>query len=272
MSGRRLLATMTLAMTFLGAEAQAGQFVEFDSGAEGASQTRLVGYLARPSTRGPLPAVVLLHGCGGFHASMLSWADRLSVFGYVALAVDSFGPRGINSQCGGFREQSADSYAALRYLAKQPFVIPTHVAVMGFSMGGISVLANLEQGSVQSLYPDKFRAGIAFYPHCGGASGIMVAPVLVLIGQADDWTPASACEAMMAGRSEIGVSRSPGDRSSVELVVYPGAHHGYDIVDFSLLPSLGITFQGHRLEYNEAATKDSIVRVRSFLQRTIGAP
>jgi dienelactone hydrolase len=39
--------------------------------------------------------VVLLHGSGGFHSGMVSWTDRLSRWGYVALAVDSFGPRGL---------------------------------------------------------------------------------------------------------------------------------------------------------------------------------
>jgi len=31
-----------------------------------------------------------------------------------------------------------------------------------------------------------------------------------------------------------------------------------------------LTYQGHRIEYNEDATKNAIVRVRDFLQRTIG--
>jgi dienelactone hydrolase len=203
---------------------------------------------------------------------MISWADRLAVFGYVALAVDSFGPRDINARCGGFVDQPADAYAALRYLATKPFVVPTHVAVLGFSMGGASVLASLERGSIETLHTEKFRAGVAVYPDCGGSSGIMAVPLLVLIGQADDWTRASACEAMKAGRSDIGVSRTAGDRSQVQLIVYPGAHHGYDIVDFSLLPSSGIMFQGHRLEYNEAATRDSIAQVRDFLQRTLSLP
>jgi dienelactone hydrolase len=265
----RLLAGILLAMTLLCTRVQAGQFVEFDNSVESPNRVRLIGYLARPNGTGPFPAVVVLHGCGGFHASMLSWADRLALLGYVALAVDSFGPRGIDVRCGGFAEQSADSYAALRYLTNQTFVVPARVAVMGFSMGGTSVLADVEKGSIEQLYGHKFRAGIAMYPSCSGTSGIMAVPVLVLAGQADDWTPASECEAMAAGQSDIGIARQPGDRLSLQLIVYPGTHHGFDIVDLSLRPSFGTTFQGHRIEYNEAATKDSISQVRSFLQRTL---
>jgi len=74
---------------------------------------------------------------------------------------------------------------------------------------------------------------------------------------------------MVAGRTELGAPRSPGDRSSIELVVYPGVHHGFDEVELAVIPSRGITYKGHRLEYDEQATRDAIVRVHRFLQRTI---
>jgi dienelactone hydrolase len=272
MSMRGLLGSLLVAVSVAGADASAGEFVDIDSGS-GPEPVRLVGYVARPPGDGPFPAVVLLHGCGGFHSSMLSWADRLSRFGYAALAIDSFGPRGFDEHCVGyFPEQVADGYAALRYLATRPFVRASHVAVMGFSQGGGSVLATLEKGLVEQRYPDKFRAGIAVYPVCQYASGITTGPVLVLAGGADTWTPASSCEAMVAGRPELGAPRTPdGDRSQIELVVLPGAYHGFDLLDLSLVPSRGVTSHGHRVEYNEAATREAIVRVRRFLQRTIGA-
>jgi len=273
MSMRVLIGSLLAAIAVAGTDARAGQFVEIDSGAT-AEPVRLIGYLARPPGAGPFSAVVLLHGCGGFHSSMISWADRLSRYGYAALAIDSFGPRGMDDHCGGFffDEQAADGYAALRYLTAQPFVRPSHVALMGFSMGGGSVLAALEKDLMEQRYPGKFRAGIAFYPVCQYASGLTTGPVLVLVGDKDDWTPSSSCEAMVAGRSELGAPRTPGDRSSIELVVYPGVHHSFDQLDLSLAPTRGITIKGHRAEFNEEATKDSIVRVRDFLQRTIGGP
>ena len=267
MSMRGLFGSLLVAMTV--ASTAAGEFVEFDSGT-GAERVRLVGYMAHPPGTGPFSAVVLLHGCGGFHSSMIAWADRLSRFGYAALAVDSFGPRGIDDQCGGFNDQADDGYAALHYLTTKPFVRASHVAVMGFSMGGWSVLTALDKGVIEQRFPEKFRAGVAFYPVCQYASGIMTAPVLVLVGDADGWTPSSSCEAMAAGRTELGAPRSPGDRSLIELVVYPGVHHAFDVLELSLAPTRGIMSHGHRVEYNEDAMKNSIVRVRDFLRRTIG--
>lgn len=273
MAMRVLIASLFAAVTVAATDASAGEFVAFDSGTKPES-VRLVGYLARPQGAGPFSAVVLLHGCGGFHSSMISWADRLSRYGYAAIAVDSFGPRGMDDHCGGFffHEQAADGYAALGYLAAKPFVRASHVAVMGFSMGGGSALAALEKGLLEQRYAEKFRAGIAFYPVCQYASGITTGPVLVLIGDKDDWTPSASCEAMAAGRSELGAPRTPGDRSAIELVVYPGVHHDFDQLDLFLAPGHGITIKGHRAEFNEDAMRDSIERVRDFLQRTIGGP
>src|SRR5262245_10035010 len=177
MSMRGLFASLLVAMTVAGTDASAGQFVDVESGTREAP-VRLIGYMARPPGAGPFPAVVLLHGCGGFHSSMISWADRLSRSGYVALAIDSFGPRGLDEHCvGGFREQVADGYAALRHLATRPFVRASHVAVMGFSQGGWAVLASLEKGFMEQRYPEKFRAGVAFYPICQYASGLTTAPL-----------------------------------------------------------------------------------------------
>jgi dienelactone hydrolase len=270
MSVRGLIASLLAAMTAGGGNVSAGEFVEIESGSR-AEPLRLIGYLARPPGAGPFPAVVLLHGCGGFHSSMLFWADRLSRYGYAALAVDSFGPRKMDEHCNEFPDQVTDAYAARHYLATRPFVRASHVADMGFSMGGKSVLTALETGFTEQLYPGTFQSGIAVYPVCQYASGITTAPVLVLIGEADEWNPSSSCKAMAAGRTELGAPRTPGDRSLVELVVYPGVHHNFDLLDLSLAPTRGITVKGRRSEYNEAAMKDAIVRVRDFLQRTIGA-
>ena len=272
---QNILVTLIVAVTtIITTGAAAGEFVEMvgPTTAEG-RPVRLPGYLTRPQGSGPFPAVVLVHGCGGFHSNMISWADRLSRFGYVALAVDSFGPRGLDEDCNGagIPFQVPDSYVALRHLAIQPFVRASHVAVMGFSQGGWSVLTALEKNGMEQRSSEKFRAGVALYPICQFSTGLMTAPVLVLIGAADNWTPSADCEAMATGRTELGSPRPPGDRSMVELVVFPGAHHGFDLLDLSLAPSRGVTSHGYRVEYNEEATRNSIVKVRDFLARTIGS-
>jgi dienelactone hydrolase len=46
----------------------------------------------------------------------------------------------------------------------------------------------------------------------------MTAPALILIGEADDWTPADRCRLIVA--------HARPDGAPITLTVYPGAHHG----------------------------------------------
>src|SRR3954447_10825616 len=77
------------------------------------------GFLTRPDGPGPFPAIVHLHGCGGLPDDVKRGAnsfasDRLAVWGYVTLVVDSFTRRGIDNTCSGeFAPSVADAYGAL---------------------------------------------------------------------------------------------------------------------------------------------------------------
>jgi len=53
----------------------------------------------RPEGAGPFPALVLLHGCHGVSTSTHEWGRWFRDRGYVALAVDSWAPRGIGYGC-----------------------------------------------------------------------------------------------------------------------------------------------------------------------------
>ena len=79
------------------------------------------------------------------------------------------------------------------------------------------------------------------------------APVLILIGEADDWTPAERCRDM--------VRHPRPDSAPIAMTVYPGAHHAFDVVQ--LQP--GRQVFGHWIEYNGAAAEDAEARVRTFL-------
>ncbi|HEX9470507.1 MAG TPA: hypothetical protein VF957_13290 [Bradyrhizobium sp.] len=92
----------------------------------------------------------------------------------------------------------------------------------------------------------------------------MTVPMLILIGERDDWT--EACRDMVDGRDDWGLSRQKGEGAPVRLVVYPDAYHAFDVPN----PKTSTPLSGHRREFNQSATDQSIVAVREFLDATIG--
>jgi dienelactone hydrolase len=243
----------------------AGSIVDISDPNE--ARKSLPAYLARPNGAGPFPAIVVLHGCGGFGSVVVSWADQLARWGYVALAVDSLTSRGRTSACSsGTSDQVHDAYRALNFLADQSFVRPERVGLVGISLGAGAALAAFEADGIQKAHKGKFRAVVAFYPPCAGSSGVMSGPTLVLVGERDDWTPANDCRDMAAGRSGIGTSRQQGDRSMVDLVVYPDTHHSF--LDPSI--PMGTRHLGHWLQYNGTAVQDAMRRVRRFFNHWLG--
>jgi dienelactone hydrolase len=226
--------------------------------APGTPTTMLRGKLVRPNGVGPHPAVVLLHGCSGWGRHYDAWSQRLADWGYVALAVDSLGPRNYQSICTqgsavppSVRARDAEGAAA--YLRSQPFVQGDRIGVIGHSHGGWTAL-RIAQGEVGK----PFRAVVAYYPYCDVGSQRQVAiPTLVLIGELDDWTPAARCRAL-----EPALPR----RELASFIYYPNAFHSFD-ADFPLRFTQGSDGRMHRAEPDREAMADSFARTRAFFDR-----
>jgi dienelactone hydrolase len=243
------------------------RLVEFESPLAGPQA--LQGLLRLPDGPGPSPAVVLLHGCGGGWRGLDErWGKLLAEWGYVALTVDRFGTRGIMSACTGGIPPSTlyDAYRSLNFLAGLPSVDPDRVAVVGFSQGAMLALLSVERGQIERDAKEKFRAAIGFYPPCLGLKGNMTVPALIMIGELDDWTPANECRNLAEGRDDWGISREKGQGIPIEISVYPGAYHDFDVPRFRTPEKV----LGHHLEFNEEARDRSIEAVRQFLYATIG--
>jgi len=135
-------------------------------------------------------------------------------------------PGANSARSGGFqaiaRRRLSEACGALAFLARQTYIDPHRVAVVGVSQGGWVTLAVAEGNSVALvLYPRKlrFRAAGAFYPPCKIADARPSMPALILIGALDDWTPASECSHKVVGWT--------GEGPPIEPVVYPDTRHGH---------------------------------------------
>ena len=237
--------------------------------------------LYRPSGPGPFPAVVALHDCGGLDPGSPvgtelygEWAKLLSGKGFVVVFPDSFGSRGLGPQCRvrdskvrASRERVADANAARHWLQAQKFVRPEHISLLGWSNGAIAALWAVRPNSVPRDGSPDFRSAVALYPGCRRlrqTAWSARVPTLILIGSADDWTLASACQQMVAGAHE----RS----ARAEIIVYPGAHHEFDRDDAPLRLRTGLARtadpggKAHR-GTDPAARADALKRVPQWLAR-----
>ncbi len=266
----------------LPAAAAAEEKVHFPSLDEAA--TSLDGYLFRPAGEGRHAAVVFLHGCDGLlnkRGAIVSresaWAQQLTALGYVVLMVDSFTPREQGEMCsaGGFRlqlyrERPKDAYGALRYLQAQDFVRPDRIGVIGWSQGGGTVLLAIPEdsgGRPPELPQGDFAAAVAFYPaSCKDESYRMPwkssVPLLVLVGELDNWTPAAPCKSFVDGAVARG--------SLVEMQIYPGAYHDFDwpgVATHELLSYRMRSGAAPIAGLDPAAREDALKRVPQFLAR-----
>ena len=209
-----------------------GLFAPFAPPLESASRVTVLGFLRLPPGDGKVPAVVLMHGCGGIGRSELFWARELRDRGMATFLVNSFSARGISQICTGrfsinMGSVLADAFGALRQLAQVSRIDIERVAIMGFSFGGRTALWTAYP-SLQARYGEhapRFAAHLGMYP---GACYVELAdearigevPIRIFHGTADDWTPVEACREYVARLHRAG--------KDAALFEYANAGHSFD--------------------------------------------
>lgn len=242
-------------------------------------ETRLTGFLFRPEQRGPYPAVVMLHGRAGAYSSLshgkytaqsLSlrhkmWGEFWAQRGYLALHVDSFGPRGYPqgfprhsystrpAEVSEQRVRPLDAYGALDYLRSRSDVVSDRIGLQGWSNGAMTLLSAMGQAPPGMQHPTPasgFRAALALYPSCRTqlkqGNYMPYAPLLLMVAGDDDEVSPAVC-VQFARQVQVREGR-------LAIVRYEGAHHAFD--------DPGRRKQSH--EANRAALEDSKLRAEEF--------
>ena len=274
-----LIAALLLPMQTVAAAPQTVYFRSADG-------TALTGYLFRPSTPAPWPAIVMLHGRGGpyssndnedctfvgagttspCNATTLSkrhamWGEYWSARGYLALLPDSFGPRGKAYGFGRFTHgdpdradvnetnvRPLDAEGALAFLRVRGDVVAGQIYLQGWSNGGSTALnVMIRQGNQPG-----YRGALVFYPGCGQtallASTISTtAPIAMFLGADDEEVSPAICQ-HVADRS-----RQAG--SPIDVTLYPGATHDFDEPSSRRQSAVG----------NQAAMDDALVKAARIL-------
>ncbi len=200
---------------------------ESNSKSENGKPLMLTGELLKPDGDGPFPAVVFLHGCAGAGPRYDEWSRHLLDWGYVVLRVDSLRPRNKVNICNPSEndlyvwiiKRAQDAHDAKSYLAGLSFVDRNKIAAIGWSHGGSSLLKSIDAAFYIEDRGYPFRAAVALYPYCHNTLADFEAPLLILIGDQDQVTPADLCQRQMSLKTP---------RPEVVLKIYPGADHNFD--------------------------------------------
>jgi dienelactone hydrolase len=188
--------------------------------------------LFRPNLPGKRPAAVIINSSGGVTAhTELYYARVLASHGVAALVVDSFLPRGVRNTV---LDQTlvfpsvhfSDAGAAFRWLAKQDFVDPARIMVIGMSRGGNAALATAVEDDRKRLGIEdiRFAAHVAVAPSCGWQqrnAASTGAPIFFVLSELDDYTPIGPCLEYAARLRASG-------NAKVRLAVYPGVYHAQE--------------------------------------------
>jgi len=260
MRARLLLIAAVLAALACTAQAATPETVYFSS-ADG--RTELVGYLFKPAVGGPHAAIVMLHGRAGPYSSKVggsctqvgrdssspcgartlsarheSWGEYWAGHGYVALLVDSFGPRGRGHGYGrGTHEdpdreavneltvRPLDAQGGLAWLVQRADVKPDRVMLQGWSNGGSTALNAMHRQARGEAGPARFKAALVFYPGCGNKALLarklqLDAPLWLFLGADDEEVSPSICREVAA--------RSGGPAGAPTVRWFNDATHDFD--------------------------------------------
>ena len=280
LSGATLAAASALSM-LLCLPAAAQERVSFPSlDGSGHAPVVLTGFFFRAGSASdaPAPAIAMFHGCGGAYdrrgalsQRMRDYAALFNARGMHALVVDSLTPRyerEICTQRTGSRRVTVssrrlDALGAVGFLAERKDVDAARIGLVGWSHGGNTVLSatNGRRRDVAAALARPAFA-IAFYPGCETElkrGYEPVVPLLLLVGELDDWTPAAPCRALAKESAE----------PKPEIESYAGAWHGFDSalpvrlrkdVPNGVNPGQGVHVGG-----NPAAARASRERLLGFL-------
>ncbi len=174
------------------------------------------------------PLIIGVAGSLGWRQHHKDYMKMYQEMGFATFELNSFKSRGITSTVGSQDQVTIagiilDAYRSLEKLAQHPNIDSEKVSITGWSLGGGVALFSAWlpiKNAITTEY--AFASHLAFYPPCfinPENLDFSQAPIHILIGEADNWTPASPCKNLvktLAGKANIDIS------------IYPEAHHGFD--------------------------------------------
>ena len=174
------------------------------------------------------PLVIAVAGSNGWAAHHYDYLKMYRENGIATFELCSFKSRDVISTVGTQTKVTTammilDSYSALKALQKHNNINIEKAAITGWSLGGGVSLFSAWQPLKNAINSQvSFVAHLPIYPPCIVTPTILDfgnAPIHILIGALDNWTPAEAC---------LELVNKLKNNTNIDLTIYPNAHHSFD--------------------------------------------
>jgi len=174
------------------------------------------------------PLIIGVAGSLGWRKHHLEYMEMYQQDGFATFELNSFKSRDITSTVGSQDEVTIaaiilDAYRALEKLAEHPNIDKEKVSITGWSLGGgVSLFSGWMPVKNAITTSVSFASHLAFYPPCfinPENLAFTQAPIHILIGEKDNWTPAAPCSNL--------IKKLEG-KANIALTTYPESHHSFD--------------------------------------------
>ena len=174
------------------------------------------------------PMIIGVAGSLGWRKHHLEYMEMYQQDGFATFELNSFKSRDITSTVGSQDEVTIaaiilDAYRALEKLAEHPNIDKEKVSITGWSLGGgVSLFSGWMPVKNAITTSVSFASHLAFYPPCfinPENLAFTQAPIHILIGEKDNWTPAAPCSNL--------IKKLEG-KANIALTTYPESHHSFD--------------------------------------------
>ena len=174
------------------------------------------------------PLIIGVAGSLAWRDHHYEYLDMYQKAGFATFELKSFKSRDIESTVGSQVEVTTammilDAYRALEKLSEHPNIDKNKVSITGWSLGGavslFSAWLPIKNAITKKV---SFASHLPIYPPCfvdPENTDFTDAPIHILIGENDNWTPAKPCTEFVKKINKKG---------NVGLTIYPNAHHSFD--------------------------------------------
>ena len=174
------------------------------------------------------PLIIGVAGSLAWRDHHYEYLDMYQKAGFATFELKSFKSRDIESTVGSQVEVTTammilDAYRALEKLSEHQNIDKNKVSITGWSLGGAVSLFSAWLPIKNAITKEvSFASHLPIYPPCfvdPENTDFTDAPIHILIGEIDNWTPAKPCTEFVKKINKKG---------NVGLTIYPNAHHSFD--------------------------------------------